>query len=544
MSKRFFYGALVPSLAAVLAAGFIARGYPSHDVSVPQAPVRSASIDCTVVDPIADRVVAEHETKFRLPSHVADYVADNMCNALSVEAQYGIPAAGVLTKAGSEHSFGQQGDKISKANNHFGIKYKEQYALTYPNCVDATSWEFNPENRTTDCFVKYNSSLDSYLHFGEFLATRQVGDRKPYAEVIQHLGTSSDFLIALAASDYSTNHAEEQLTLGILTQFHLDDIVAAVKKELPVQKENPLTPPLPVPQSKTKTHRVLEQGARYDFELYSDGFEQGDLIVAKITPHTAVTDATIQWNIKRANGSRREFTLPQITEKNAIYALLGSDISYPAQTGTLTLDLVVDGNTVHKTYAVPITAVTAKPQDLPADTQNAAPVSRQDITALGREAKLLYSSWKSITRQQYFSQGYHHPVDGSCDIDEFGAPRTIGGVKKEPHTGIDCDGAVGDSIYAILSGKVALTEQRFFYTGNATVLDHGFGLYTYYAHQSKQNVSNGTYVSSGMKIGEIGETGRATGPHLHIGGKLYGTKTNPAMNMNPLSFAIVEEAFK
>lgn len=232
MGNRFFYAALVPSVVGVLAGGYIAGECPSQDVSVPQPSAVSASIECIVADTIVDRVVAEHAKKFSLPSHVADYVADNLCNALAVEAQYGIPAAGILAKAGSEHSFGQQGDKISKANNHFGIKYKEQYALKYKNCVDATSWEFNPKNKTTDCFVKYDSSLDSYLHFGEFLATRQVGDRKPYADVMQHVESSRDFLIALAASDYSTNPHEEQLTLGILAEFHLDEIVAAVKKEI------------------------------------------------------------------------------------------------------------------------------------------------------------------------------------------------------------------------------------------------------------------------------------------------------------------------
>ncbi|MEK6921165.1 MAG: peptidoglycan DD-metalloendopeptidase family protein [Nanoarchaeota archaeon] len=534
MSKLFFYATLVPSLAAALAAGFIARGCPSQDVSVPQPPKVSASLNCLVVDSIADRVVAEQAKKFSLPSHVADYVADNLCNALAVEAQYGIPAAGVLAKAGSEHSFGKNDHIIRKANNHFGIKYKEQYAAEYPNCVDAKTWEYNLRNKIIDCFVKYDSSLDSYLHFGEFLATRQIGDKKPYAEVMQHVENSRDFLVALAASEYSTNPSEEQLTLGILTNFHLDDIVAAVKKELPAQTENPLTPPVPIPPSETKNHRVLEQSTFYDLELYSDGFEQGDLIVAKLIPHKTLGDSTFYWNTQRGDGNTLKFTLPKITEENAIYALLGSDVVYPAQTGTLTLDLVVDGENVYKTYDVPIAAVTAKPQYLPANTQNAAPLNKQDRSALRREEKLLYPSWEPITKQQYFAQGYHQPVDGSCDVDEFGAPRYIGGKKKEPHKGVDCNGAVGDSIYAVLGGTVVLADHDFFYTGNATVIDHGFGLYTYYAHQSKQAVSKGTLVSSGTKIGEIGETGRTTGSHLHIGGKLY------EMNMNPASFAIVD----
>ena len=552
MNKRFFYATLVPSLVGALTLGYVAHSCLSPQVPVPQPPIEqppiaSASLDCLIVAPIADRVVAEQAKKFALPDHVTTYVTRNMCNALSVEAQYRIPAAAVLAKAGSEHSFGKNDDKIRKANNHFGIKYKEQYAAKYPDCVDAKTWEFNPGNKITDCFVKYDSSLDSYLHFGEFLATRQIGDKKPYSEVMQHLGSSEDFLIALAASEYSTNPKERELTTSILTQFHLDDIVAAVKRDIPSSvytKKETAPKQDEIPSTQNSAHlanahkRVLEDNGQYTLEVYSDGFEQGDLIVAKLTAHTIFSDSTIRWNIQRDNGTSRSFTLPKITDNKAIYALLGSDISYPAQTGTLALDLIVDGKGMQKTYNVSITTVTAKAQYLPEETQNAAPMNKRDTDALRREEKILYPSWEAITRQQYFMQGYHHPVDGSCDVDEFGATRYIGNVKKDPHKGVDCDGAVGDPIYTVLSGTVALSEQGFFYTGNATVIDHGFGLYTYYAHQSKQIVSRGTQVLSGAKIGEIGETGRTTGPHLHIGGKLYG------MNMNPTSFAIIEESFK
>ena len=554
MSRRFFYATLVPSLVGALTLGYIARGCPSQESTpIPQPPVekipQGALVDCSVVDPIAFDVVYDAAKQHVLPVHVGPYLAKNMCNALSVEAQYGIPAAGVLAKAGSEHSFGKNDDKIRKANNHFGIKYKEQYAAEYPNCVDATTWEFNPGNKITDCFVTYDSSLDSYLHFGEFLATRQIGDNKPYAEVMQHVGNSRDFLIALAASEYSTNPNEEQLTLGILTSFHLDDIVAAVKKDLPasayIQKKESLgqekVPPIQTPTpscTPDKQKRVLEYNDQYGLELYSDCFEQGDLIVAKLNQHTLFTDSTLRWNIRKDDGTSRSFTLPKIIDGENIYALFGSDIAYPAQTGTLALDLVVDGKGIQKTYDVSIAAVTAKPQYLPADTQNAAPMNRQDNDALRREETLLYPSWESINRQQYFSLGYQHPVDGSCDVDEFGAARYIGGVQKDPHKGVDCDGAVGDPIYAVLGGKVALAEQGFFYTGDATVLDHGFGLYSYYAHQSKQTVFKEAIVFPGAKIGEIGVTGRTTGAHLHIGGKLY------SMNVDPTSFTIIEEAFK
>ena len=63
--------------------------------------------------------------------------------------------------------------------------------------------------------------------------------------------------------------------------------------------------------------------------------------------------------------------------------------------------------------------------------------------------------------------------------------------------------------------------------GNATVIDHGWGVYTAYAHQTEVHVSEGDWVETGQVIGLVGETGRVTGPHLHWEVIVGGVQVDP-----------------
>ena len=73
---------------------------------------------------------------------------------------------------------------------------------------------------------------------------------------------------------------------------------------------------------------------------------------------------------------------------------------------------------------------------------------------------------------------------------------------------------------------VALAEEHFF-GGRSLILDHGEGLYTMYFHLQESLVQSGQRVTRGEPIGRVGSTGRATGPHLHWGVRLYGARINP-----------------
>jgi murein DD-endopeptidase MepM/ murein hydrolase activator NlpD len=81
------------------------------------------------------------------------------------------------------------------------------------------------------------------------------------------------------------------------------------------------------------------------------------------------------------------------------------------------------------------------------------------------------------------------------------------------HSGLDFYGA-DFPIHAPANGRVVFTGPLTV-RGNATYIDHGWGVYSGYLHQSEINVSEGDFVQAGDVIGRVGNTGRATGPHLH-----------------------------
>jgi murein DD-endopeptidase MepM/ murein hydrolase activator NlpD len=94
------------------------------------------------------------------------------------------------------------------------------------------------------------------------------------------------------------------------------------------------------------------------------------------------------------------------------------------------------------------------------------------------------------------------------------------------HKGVDLAGASGDNICAVDDGVVTFAGSSGTY-GNLIKLSHGNGYETYYAHCSKLLVSVGDTVKKGDVIGLVGQTGRASGPHLHFEVRLYGAVKNP-----------------
>ena len=118
------------------------------------------------------------------------------------------------------------------------------------------------------------------------------------------------------------------------------------------------------------------------------------------------------------------------------------------------------------------------------------------------------------------------PVSGQWNASSFGWRIDPFTGERAMHEGVDFSAEVGTPMVAAASG-VVITAERHPEYGNLIEIDHGKGVTTRYAHASRILVKAGMLVRRGKKIGEVGNTGRSTGPHLHFEVRMSGIALNP-----------------
>ena len=96
------------------------------------------------------------------------------------------------------------------------------------------------------------------------------------------------------------------------------------------------------------------------------------------------------------------------------------------------------------------------------------------------------------------------------------------------HPGVDLAAKTGEAVKAVANGKVILVKKDRFAYGQHVIVNHG-EYETLYAHLSKIAVKEGQEVTTDTVIGEVGSTGRSTGPHLHLEIRENGRTVNPKM---------------
>lgn len=129
------------------------------------------------------------------------------------------------------------------------------------------------------------------------------------------------------------------------------------------------------------------------------------------------------------------------------------------------------------------------------------------------ETDRLANIFTRFTPERYWDSGFVLP-SGNEQIGWFGAYRLYNGAYWYQHTGLDIRMPIGTPVTAAANGRVILSEMLPI-RGGFVLIDHGWGIYTGYAHMSERFVVPGEWVRQGDVIGLSGNNGRSSGAHLH-----------------------------
>jgi murein DD-endopeptidase MepM/ murein hydrolase activator NlpD len=154
---------------------------------------------------------------------------------------------------------------------------------------------------------------------------------------------------------------------------------------------------------------------------------------------------------------------------------------------------------------------------------------RATLERIDREARRLAERFSRVSSPPVWSVPFLPPVE-EFHPKGFGARRVINGEPRSPHAGVDVNLPAGTPVVATAGGTVAFAGEQFF-GGNSVVLDHGGGVFSVYYHLREYLVSEGEKVSRGQRIGSVGASGRATGPHIHFSVRAAGGRIDPSLLM-------------
>jgi len=255
-----------------------------------------------------------------------------------------------------------------------------------------------------------------------------------------------------------------------------------------------------------------------EVELVAPVLEPGQIILARLRQTPDVRKVTIRFGDTAYELGSREETLEP-------FALIGLDLGLKPGPYDLEMTVVLRGGRTEKlTHRVlvgdrdfPVKKLWVKEEFV------RPPPEVQD--RIRREAEILEIAY-SVSSSRWLGEGsFERPHPGEM-APNFGERRIYNNVPRSTHSGVDIAAPYGSPVSASNSGRVVLARDLYF-SGNTVIIDHGLGLFTFYCHFSRLKVSRGDMVKKGSVIALAGSTGRSTGPHLHWGVRLLGSRVDP-----------------
>jgi murein DD-endopeptidase MepM/ murein hydrolase activator NlpD len=209
------------------------------------------------------------------------------------------------------------------------------------------------------------------------------------------------------------------------------------------------------------------------------------------------------------------------------FAIAGVDVELAPGSHPLTLEAnLKDGTqqTIHQQLTIETAPYLQVPLTVP--DKFVEPNSKA-LKKVAADQIVKNKAFASSSPTRLWSGSFLPPLPLAPESDSFGNQRLFNGKVASVHHGLDYHAKLHTPVAAINSGRVVLARPLYF-EGGCIVIDHGLGLMSVYMHLSKIEVAVGRRIRRGQVIALSGASGRATGPHLHLGVRWQGTYVDPA----------------
>jgi murein DD-endopeptidase MepM/ murein hydrolase activator NlpD len=248
--------------------------------------------------------------------------------------------------------------------------------------------------------------------------------------------------------------------------------------------------------------------------------KQGEIVVVTLRSAAPLSSATL-------SDGTREIGMEASRGGRTFRALLGIDLE--SKIGKRRIEVTAeDTNGAARKAAKTIQVRSGK---FPTQKLKVAPAyvepPESELARIASDREKVRSVYAAPDSARRFEKAFHRPLlSASLASSRFGVRRVFNDQPRSPHDGVDLAAPEGEPVGAAAPATVVLAESLYF-SGNTVILDHGAGLFTTYFHLSTIDVAPGDVVAAGQRIGAVGATGRATGPHLHWGARLHKARVNP-----------------
>jgi hypothetical protein len=263
---------------------------------------------------------------------------------------------------------------------------------------------------------------------------------------------------------------------------------------------------------------VPGSAARLSVSVSGDAPSQGAPLLVEVSAAGSADNVVLLW--EKSSWPLREIA------PGRYEGLIGVDLLAPTGQETLAVAASIQGvqSRVEKVLSIRAGRFAVQELTMPKKmTQFDAPTLRR----IREEAKVLEERFARVTQPVLWRLPFLPPVE-EYRPQNFGSRRVINGEPRMPHAGVDLRLPEGTPVRATADGVVAFAGEQFF-GGRSVVIDHGGGVFSLYYHLKENPVAEGQRVSRGERIGAVGATGRATGPHLHFGVRVPGGRVDPSL---------------